>query len=197
VNRDARAFTLLELLIVISVIVLLAALLLPILGGATGKARAVQCVSNLRQVGTALHGYLSNSSQRFPIVAWDPVYPGFQAWPTLLRRYLREDGVFLCPVRKRFAYDEAEMAQRGLTFPVNYGMCTAVQRRIYLTLAQTSRVGLIADATAEHFAPTETPDGLERVRACLDHSERAGVLFADWHGDLLKGEAITPALFTP
>jgi len=56
-ERRIRAFTLVELLVVISVIMVLVGLALPVLLRAAGKARVAQCISNLRQLASAMVSY--------------------------------------------------------------------------------------------------------------------------------------------
>ncbi len=64
--RRLKAFTLLEMLVVIAIIMVLAALLFPAVASMMARGKSAKCASNLRQWGTALTSYFQDSRGIFP-----------------------------------------------------------------------------------------------------------------------------------
>ncbi|MFW6058862.1 MAG: type II secretion system protein [Phycisphaeraceae bacterium] len=93
--RDGRAFTLVELLVVISIIALLVALLLPALRAAREQARKIQCASQVRQTATALTTYAEDYDGWFPVVYRDRA-----------NMFLKTVDGGPSPIRHYFGYDE-------------------------------------------------------------------------------------------
>jgi prepilin-type N-terminal cleavage/methylation domain-containing protein len=63
---DRPAFTLIELLVVVAIIALLISILMPSLSGAREQAKMVKCLSNLREIGRAMHMYFEETNNWFP-----------------------------------------------------------------------------------------------------------------------------------
>jgi prepilin-type N-terminal cleavage/methylation domain-containing protein/prepilin-type processing-associated H-X9-DG protein len=77
----ARAFTLVELLVVIGVIAVLAALLLPAIKSNLGAANGIKTVSNVRQTGVFLNAYAADNNNRLPLsIDWGNFWQGSGVW---------------------------------------------------------------------------------------------------------------------
>lgn len=94
-KRDTQGFTLVELLVVISIIALLIAILLPALGAARRSAEDMQCLSNQRQIGIGLYGFALENRDMLPISYYDGagVAAAQTDWAVQIASYMSDSGV--------------------------------------------------------------------------------------------------------
>jgi len=132
--RRLRAFTLIELLVTITIIVILAALLLPALALAQERGRRARCLSNVRQIGMIFGHYADDHQGAFPDLVDCTKEPGFPVpavdldgkpskWPArtafanlMRQRYLNDPRVLICPSSQ----DKMTMGTKRLDFDEVY-----------------------------------------------------------------------------
>jgi prepilin-type N-terminal cleavage/methylation domain-containing protein/prepilin-type processing-associated H-X9-DG protein len=126
VNVRHKGFTLIELLVVIAIIAILAAMLFPVFARARESARKIQCLSNVKNIATAVQMYLVDYD-RFPPCERNPeadayfeTAPGgghsapdtccnrkpqanpFLRWQVIMDEYTKNRDVYRCPSAQRW-----------------------------------------------------------------------------------------------
>ncbi len=116
-NRHTwRAFTLTELLVVISIIAILASFMMPALIKAQSAAKSISCINNLRNMGTASQMYVDSyngylpapwNSEVWPVCLWSYKLRAFmhqsqKTGTTAENQKLVYDGVFRCPAKENW-----------------------------------------------------------------------------------------------
>jgi len=179
-RRRSSGFTLIELLVVIAIIAILAAILFPVFAMAREKARATQCLSNMKQLGMALMQYVQDYDGTYPFYP-GPITaqrPDLYVW-SIFQPYVKNGEVLRCPSDPSpREYNAKRPADWAPSFVVGGG---AIWNASYSTLdpglfrsgGLVAEWGISGQSEASIPAPADTLISVERsaivpdgMRAC-------------------------------
>ena len=206
--RRRCAFTLVELLVVIAIIGILVALLLPAIQAARESARRINCASNMRQIGIAIHQFCDAHQGQFPQTSHTDVT---QSWIFTLAPFTEScDQLRICPtdpkaVEQRAGLMSSYVMNGYLTDPGIPGVILNFNR--LQAKSKTMTVFEIADAAPvdpsfdhvhsyDWFTNSEVKYGRTWADINYDitttrHGEAANYLFADCHVELIDSLTIS------
>jgi prepilin-type N-terminal cleavage/methylation domain-containing protein/prepilin-type processing-associated H-X9-DG protein len=147
-KRLAAGFTLVELLVVIAVIAVLAALLTPVFQRVVAGGRATACIGNLRQLGVGLGAYVMDHDNTMPVLktARQKLSDDVPVIDNTLDHYLTQRAVFACPADSHFA------AETGTSYIWNVALNgQPVSNLNFLGIVdERSRIPIMADKEGFH-----------------------------------------------
>jgi prepilin-type N-terminal cleavage/methylation domain-containing protein/prepilin-type processing-associated H-X9-DG protein len=209
--RSRRGFTLIEMLVVIAIIAILAAILFPVFSRARAKARQAGCMSNIQQVGMAILLYAQDHGEILP--AWcfgtlsgndNGPAQGAYTWDTVIQPYMKNIQILTCPdspygrtvteknggtmalrsyAMPRYVSDPKGTFRPGGTcdYPCPVDWPTVPVDTILVMEKGKRGLGIVGDAAAENAAQSHSASTQAGYAADLYHNGGKNFCFLDGH----------------
>ena len=192
--RRSRGFTLVEIIVVLAIIMILAAIIFPVYETTMKRAEGTSCVCNLRNLGLAARLYSDDyDDQIVPASLGGP--PGYfgTCWDVSIQPYLRNRGILICPSDD----NPATSVPGRVSLPHSYGINFALAF-VGGYNGSSMRMGQIDEPAQtilfmellgnyRTFGVLYDDDGLEKV-AQDRHDGGSNYAFADGHAKWFKPE---------
>lgn len=199
-KRKSFRFTLVELLIVISVITILVGMLLPALNSAREAGRMASCKNNLKQLGTITTLYL-DSFDRCMIVAT----PNNRLWVRTDHGEFFTTGMISVPARKILLCpsDQNPYIHDGWSVPTSYGFYSSIgHKKVDQFTKYPSKLPIFVD-TAKADAGDSIAARYSTMAARIPHvykgaerhNNKVNILYLDMHIGEVKNPRILPMSF--
>lgn len=183
-------FTLVEMVVCLTILAILAVLLIPAANHAIKASRAAGCMANLRQIGVGMAGYAAENDNRFPH-AFDPDKGDNVTWMRKVAPYLgmpddamgsyplpRATGVFVCP-------EWTMKADRAVSYAMNASIDPKYSFKTwdYRRLTVESQTFLVVEIAKNQELYSPASDGEVARRHPPD---AANFLFVDGHVEAIS-----------
>lgn len=199
-KRKSFRFTLVELLIVISVIAILVGMLLPALNSAREAGRMASCKNNLKQLGTITTLYL-DSFDRYMINAT----PNNRMWTRRDHGEFFTSGMISIPARKILLCpsDQTPYTHDGSSVPTSYGMYSILSyKKVDNFTKQPAKLPIFVDtakanegdSVAARYHAT-APRIAHVYKGAERHNNKVNILYLDMHIGEVKNPRILPMSF--
>ncbi|OGV48836.1 MAG: hypothetical protein A2017_14245 [Lentisphaerae bacterium GWF2_44_16] len=185
--RKFLTFTLIELLIVISIIAILAAMLLPALKKARDSVKTISCLNRQKQTGLAVQSYMSDFSSYFH----SPSDSNMVKWTNCLinNDYIKNGDILCCPSMTgfdRYSKTANGWYTYGAIYTIDASACISMKSGIYVQTTKAYIFGCswCVSVQKPSFRMYPINDTSESYgRPYLIHNNKVNMYFLDGHAE--------------